>query len=219
MIVNKLFPCDFYGGLNGFSLNQVEKMNKLKLVIASLILISTTGFLSCFAPSGMADDRHSGRVHSERKSSQGVSIHESDDEGNETTGQIAAWLLAGANLTVALSILIKWTNRFCPLWPKVKSFLSNFNRFQKKHLMRLHYYLNPVIMGVALWHGLESRCKSTSLPEWGVFLMVFVMMTGILVKLRRCPPGLRKSVHQLHTQPLIFITLILMLTVGHTIVD
>jgi hypothetical protein len=197
----------------------VEKMNKLKLIIATLMLIGLTGFLSWFAPSGMADDRHSGRGHSECKSSHNLSIQESDDEGNETTGQIAAWLLAGANLTVALSIVIKWTNRFFPLWPVVKGSLSNFNRFQKKHLMRLHYYLNPVILGVALWHWFESRCKSTALPEWGIFLMVLVIVTGVLVKFKLCPPGLRKSIHQLHTQPVILITLIFILTVGHTIID
>jgi hypothetical protein len=219
LIVNSSFPCDFYGWINGLSLNPVEKMNKAKLIIAALMLIGLTGFLSWFAPSGMADDRHSGRGHSERKSSHGVSIQESDDEGNETTGQIAAWLLAGANLTVALSIVIRWTNRFFPLWPKVKSFLSNFNRFQKKHLMRLHYCLNPVIMGVALWHWFESRCKSTALPEWAIFLMALVIVTGVLVKFKLCLPGLRKSIHQVHTQPVIFITLILILTVGHMIVD
>jgi hypothetical protein len=194
-------------------------MNKLKLLIAVLILINSAGFLCRFTSSGIAGDRHSGRGHSDRKSSYGLSIHENDDEGNETTGQIAAWLLAGANLTIALSILIKWANRFFPVWPKVKSLLSNFNRFQKKHLMRLHYYLNPVIMGVALWHWFESRCKSTTLPEWGILLMVFIMMTGVLMKFKLCPPGLQKRVYQLHTQSLIFIALIMMLTVGHTIVD
>jgi hypothetical protein len=194
-------------------------MNKAKLIIAVLMLISLTGFLPWFSLSGMADDRHSGRGHSERENSHDVSFPESDDEGNETTGQIAAWLLAGANLTVALSIVIRWTNRFFPLWPVVKGSLSNFNRFQKKHLMRLHYYLNPVIMGVALWHWFESRCKTTALPEWGIFLMALVMVTGVLVKFKLCPSGLRKSIHRLHTQPLIFITLIFMLTVGHTIVD
>jgi hypothetical protein len=194
-------------------------MYKLKLLIAVLILISLAGFLSWFASPGTADDRHSERGHSDRKSSYGLSIHQNDDEGNETTGQIAAWLLAGANLTVALSILIKWTNRFFPSWPKLKSLLSNFNQFQKKHLMRLHYYLNLVIMGVALWHWVESRCKSTSLPEWGILLMAFIMMTGVLMKFKLCPSVLRKRVYQLHTQPLIFIALILMLTVGHTIVD
>jgi len=167
-------------------------MVRQKLIIATLMLICLTGFGCLFATSGMADDKHGGRGHFERKNQHSLSFLESDDDGNETTGQIAAWLLAGANLTVALSILIRWTNRFLHLWPKVKGLLSNFNRFQKKHLMRLHYCLNPVIMGVALWHWFESHCKSTALPEWGIFLMVFAIVSGILVKFRLCPHGLRK---------------------------
>jgi hypothetical protein len=194
-------------------------MSKRKLIMAALTLACLTGLVYWLVPSGMADDGHAGKGHSVRKSPHHIANSESDDEGNETTGQIAAWLLAGANLTVALSIVIRWANRFSPLWPAAKGFLSSFNRLQKKHLLRVHYYLNPVIMGVALWHWFESRCQSTSLPEWGLFLMVVAMATGILVKFKLCPGGLRKYIYQMHTQPLFFITLILMLTVGHTIVD
>ena len=53
-------------------------------------------------------------------------------------------------MTIAMSILIRWANNFAPLGPKLKSSLSSFSRFQKKHLMFLHYYLNPVILGIAL---------------------------------------------------------------------
>ena len=194
-------------------------MARQKLLITVLTLICLTGFVCWSAPSCKADDGHRDRAHSPRKSPHNISNSETEDEGNETTGQIAAWLLAGANLTVALSIVIRLANRFSPLWPAAKGLLSRFNRLQKKHLMRLHYYLNPVIIGVALWHWFESRCQSTSLPEWGLFLMVVAMATGILVKFKLCPGGLRKFLYQLHTQPLIFIALILMLTVGHTIVD
>lgn len=194
-------------------------MIRQKLWMAALTLICLTGFVCWSAPSCMADDGHTERGHFVRKSTHVISNAESDDEGDETTGQITAWLLAGANLTVALSIVIRLANRFSPLWPAAKGLLSSFNRLQKKHLMRLHYYLNPVIIGVALWHWFESRCQSTSLPEWGLFLMVVAMATGVLVKFKLCPGGLRKSLYQLHTQPLLFIALILMLTVGHTIVD
>ena len=85
--------------------------------------------------------------------------------------------------------------------------------------MFLHYYLNPVIIGVVVWHYMSSRCLSTSLPEWGLFLMMSLMTCGILIKLKWCPQVFRKNVYQIHTHPMIFITLILVLTVGHTIVD
>jgi len=194
-------------------------MKKQKRIIAALTLICITGFGCLFAASGMADDKHGGRGHFEREDQHSIPFLGTDNEGNETAGQIAAWLLVVANLPVALSILIKWLNRFIPLWPKLKGLLSNFNRFQKKHLMFLHYYLNPVIIGVVVWHYMSSRCLSTSLPEWGLFLMMSLMTCGILIKFKWCPQVFRKNVYQIHTHPMIFIALILVLTVGHTIVD
>jgi hypothetical protein len=63
---------------------------------------------------------------------------------------MAAWLLLVANLPVALSLLIKGTNRFAPLRTELKKTLANLNRTQKNALMWLHYYLNPAILGIAL---------------------------------------------------------------------
>ena len=57
-----------------------------------------------FAASGMADDTHGGRGHFEREDQHSIPFLETDNEGNETAGQIAAWLLLVANLPVALSI-------------------------------------------------------------------------------------------------------------------
>jgi hypothetical protein len=172
-----------------------------------------------YVPTAIADDHPKGNWHLEREDQHSIPFLETDNEGTETAGQIAAWLLLVANLPVALSILIKWINRFMPLGAELKSSLSNFNRFQKKHLMIVHYYLNPAIFGIVVWHYISSRCLSTSLPEWGLFLLVGFMTCGILIKFKLCPKAFRKAVHQLHTQPLIFVALILVLTVGHTIID
>ena len=141
------------------------KREKLKTVTIMLICLTGFGFLP--AASGMADDERWGRGFFEREDQHGIPFFETDDEGNETAGQIAAWLLAAANLPVVLSILTKWTIKFVPLSANLKGSLAGFNRFQKKHLMFLHYYLNPAVFGVAVWHYMSSRCVSTSLPEWG----------------------------------------------------
>jgi hypothetical protein len=194
-------------------------VNKQKLKIAALMLICIAGLGGLFAVSGMADDKHGGRGHFEREDQHSTPFWATGSEGNETAGQIAAWLLLVANLPVALSILIKWINRFMPLGSELKSSLSNFNRFQKKHLMVVHYYLNPVIFGIVVWHYISSRCLSTSLPEWGLFLLVCFMTCGILIKFKLCPKAFKKTVHQIHTQPIIFVAMILVLTVGHLIVD
>ncbi len=142
-----------------------------------------------------------------------------DDEGNETTGQTAAWLLVAANLTIAFSILLKGAKRFLPLDPHMKSSFKSFNQLQKKHLMRFHYVLNPVALCIAFLHFLLSSCRSSPLPEWGLILVILMVFLGLIFKFKLSPKGMRKLVYRLHTTPVIFIIMILMLLVGHMIVD
>lgn len=142
-----------------------------------------------------------------------------DDEGNEATGQTAAWLLAAANLTVAFSILIKGANRFLPLEPQTKSSFKSFNQLQKKHLMRFHYVLNPVALSIAFFHFLLSSCRSSSLPEWGLIMVTAMVSLGLILKFKLSPKGIRKSVYRLHTTPPFFLIMILLLVVGHLLVD
>jgi hypothetical protein len=194
-------------------------MHMHKIIMLSLIVICIAGFGSLFATNGMADDDHGFRRHFEREDQHSIPFLESDNEGNETAGQMAAWLLLVANLPVALSLLIKGTNRFAPLRIELKKALGNFNRIQKKALMWLHYYLNLAILGIALWHWLSSRCKSSALPELGLIVMVAVIALGFLIKFKLCPKAFRKYAHQIHTQPVIFVAMFLVLTVGHLIVD
>ena len=194
-------------------------MNKQKLKLSALMLICWTGLVCLLTVPGMADDGHGRRGLFDREDQHKIPFLGSDDEGNETAGQIAAWLLLVANLPVALSILIKGINRFSPLGAELKKSLASFNRFQKKHLMVVHYYLNLAILGVVVWHYLSSRCLSTTLPEWGLVLMMVSITFGILIKFKWCPKAFRKNVYRIHTQPIIFIAMILVLTVGHLIVD
>ena len=85
--------------------------------------------------------------------------------------------------------------------------------------MWLHYYLNLSILGIVLWHWLSSRCKSSALPELGLIVMITVITLGFLIKFKLCPKALRKLAYQIHTQPVVFIAMFLVLTVGHLIVD
>jgi hypothetical protein len=193
-------------------------MKTQRWIMITLILAGLLSF-GWFAASSIADDHPKDRGHFEREDQHRVPFLDRDNEGNETAGQIAAWLLAGVNLTIAMSILIRWINRFAPLGPNWKSSLNNFNRFQKRHLMLFHYYLNPAILGIVLWHWLTSRCQSSALPEWGLGMMVILMSLGILLKFKLCPTNLRKNVYQIHTHPVFFLVIILALVIGHTIVD
>jgi hypothetical protein len=142
-----------------------------------------------------------------------------DGEGNETTGQTAAWLLVAANLTIALSILIKGGSRFLPLNSQIKDSMKRFNQLQKKHLMRFHYVLNPIALCVAFFHFLLSSCRSSPLPEWGLILVTMMVFFGLILKFKVSPKGMRKFIYRLHTTPATFLIIIFLLVVGHQIVD
>lgn len=187
------------------------------LIAFLLACLISAGVL--FAASGLADDHGKGKRHFQQEGHHRSALPEKENEGNETAGQLAAWLFVGANLTIALSTLIKWTNGYLSVGPRLEKSLGSFNRFQKQHLRFLHYYLNPAILGIVLWHWLSSHCKSSALPEIGLVMMVILMGLGISLKFKLLPPGLRKRVYQMHTHPVFFLTMIAVLLVGHTIVD
>jgi hypothetical protein len=193
-------------------------MHNYKILIL-LTIVGLMGFGSWFAATGITDDRHRVEKYFEREDQHNSLFSETDNEGNETAGQIAALLLLIANLPVAVSILIKGINQFLPIGTGLKKILSHLNRIQKKAFMRFHYYLNLSILGIILWHWLASQCKSSFLPELGAIVMLISMILGFLMKFKLCPKFFRKSAYKIHTQPIIFIAMFLVLTVGHLIVD
>ncbi len=158
------------------------------------------------------DGRHNGATR-------GLFGRGGHDEGNETTGQIVAWSLAAANLTVALSLIIRGAKRFAPLGAEAKRALGKFNSKQKKYLMKFHYGLNPVILLLAVLHWNLSRCRSTALPEWGLLTMTAVVALGIVLKFKLCPKTFLRNIHRMHTQPVLFLLLVTMLLIGHLTMD
>ena len=190
-------------------------------------------FLILFAlpvwPGAAAGNDHKRNQTHYNRYEKAIENHDRDDQrrsrlnrvnhGNELTGQTAAWLLVAANLTVALSMLMKGANHYLPLKPGTKNALNRFNQFQKKHLMRFHYVLNPSALCIAGLHFLLSFCRKSSLPEWGLLIVLIMVFLGLMVKFNVTPKWMRKSVYRLHTSPAAFSALILVLIVGHLIVD
>ena len=90
-----------------------------------LILISMMVFAFYISPSAVVASDHKGdetqlKKHEKEKNNAEFGDHKkrrvkNENEGNELTGLTAAWLLAAANLTVFLSILLKGANRYLPL--------------------------------------------------------------------------------------------------------
>ena len=100
------------------------RMKSYRINLSYFILICITGFGYLFAATALADDGHGFKRHFGRKNQRATSFLESDDEGNETAGQIAAWLLLLANFPVGLSLVVKGTNRFAPLQNESKKSLK-----------------------------------------------------------------------------------------------
>lgn len=93
------------------------------------------------------------------------------------------------------------------------------NKFQKKYLMRFHYFLNPIALCVAFLHFLLSSCRSSPLPEWGLVLVTMVVFLGLILKFKVSPKWMRKIVYRFHTSLAAFSAVILVLVVGHLLVD
>ena len=155
------------------------------------------------------------KEHSER----GENGPEETSEGNEITGQTTAWLFGLANLTVILSLLIKGTIRLFPLPPPVQQSLKEINRFQKKYLMKIHYYLNPIALGVAVIHFALSSCPLSPLPELGLFFISLLLVLGIILKITGSPKVMKRFAYKVHTHPIISMILVSLILTGHLIID
>jgi hypothetical protein len=141
------------------------------------------------------------------------------DRGNETTGEMAAWIFGVANFPVALSIILKTCAKLLPLRLNLRDLFTKLNRQQKKYLMKLHYWLNPIGLGIALTHFLLSTCRSTTLPEWGLGIMLMTVLLGLMMKFKLSPASMRQRVFKFHTSPILLIAAISILLIGHTIAD
>lgn len=189
----------------------------------ALFLLICLIFCSLLVPvyQGQADDRkdskHKGKKTEEHRVIKGDQ-GKKGDKGNETTGEMAAWIFGVANFPVALSIILKTLAKFIPSM-NLRDPLTKFNRKQKQYLMKLHYLLNPIALGIALTHFLLSMCRSTTLPEWGLGIMVLTALLGIMMKFKLSPASMRQKVFKFHTSPVLLIAAISILLIGHSIVD
>ena len=196
-----------------------EKYGKITFIL--IVMISLT-FLP-FPILSLAGDHEKGhsdsRQYEIRKGHDGKREGKKDDKGNEFTGQLALWLLVAANLNAAISIISKSANRFLPLGLKTKSLINRYNQLYKKYLMRFHYVLNPLGFCIAFFHFLLSSCRSSPFPELGLLLMTLIVGLGLILKFRVSPKWMRRFVYRLHTSSATFSALILVLAIGHLIVD
>ena len=194
-----------------------EKYGKILLMF---LMTLTFSFFFNFAIADDHEREHRNfRQHENRKGHDDKREETKKDKGNEVTGQLALWFLVAANLSVAFSIIFKSANRFFPIRLEIKSLINRFNKFQKKYLMRFHFVLNPIGFCIAFFHFLLSSCRSSPFPELGLLLMALVVGLGVGLKFKVSPKWMRRFVYRIHTSSVTFSALILVLAIGHLMVD
>jgi hypothetical protein len=207
-------------------LNSFHKVRHLAGPVFFLML--TCLFLLWGIPSAVADDHSSNGWHKEKKFHKDSGrVRESPDkerareasEGNEATGQTAAWLFLAANLKILMNFLIKGVVRFLPARSEMRTGLEAFNRRQNKFLRPWHFYLNLLAWGAALLHFFLSTCPSPRLPEWGLLGATLMVFMGLLLKIKGTPKRVRKIVYACHTHPLVFSSLAALVLAGHLMMD
>lgn len=184
----------------------------IKYVIVVVMLVL------CFISVSIADDDEHDHKHRRLKSFSG-SFHEIKNEGDETSGVIAAVALAVANIPVFMSLLLKMFMGFFPLSDDVKNKVKRLNVAQKKYLMPVHYYLNLFAIIPVLIHFSLSSCRASFLPEAGMISMIVIASAGAILKFRVSPKIFSKSLYRMHTSPWAASILIVVLLVGHGLVD
>ncbi len=203
---------------------KTKAFRKISGILIPLIVIA---LYLCPIPV-MANDHKRNEIHAKQYKSGKGSFDSNDrkkrrlkskDEGNELTGLATAWLLGAANLTVLLSLLLKGANRYLHLNSETKKAVKRFNQFQKKHLMRFHYLLNPLALCIGFLHFLLSCCRKTALPEWGLLFLTVMFLVGLMVKSKVIPQWLRKSLYLFHTSWIPISAMILVLIIGHLMVE
>jgi hypothetical protein len=204
----------------GFVFEECRMIRIVLIPLVLLILQVSPDFL--MAGERQKGDRHH-RQHPVSRENHDIEDQdegrvEEDADGNELTGQVAAWLLVSANLTVVFSVVIKGANRFLSLNPQRKRSNKALNQLQKKYLMRFHYLLNPMALSVAYFHFLLSSCRPSPVPEWGLVSFTILSVLGVALRFKATPKRMRRLVYRLHTAPAVFSIMIFLLVVGHLIV-
>lgn len=186
---------------------------------AILVLVSSMLFFIFFSSLSMAyaGNRGNGSFRGYEYSENAFNPGERGGRGDGATGALAGFLLVLANLTVFLSLILKGINRLFVLNQETKDSIREFNQAQKKYLRGLHYYLNPIAIGVAILHFHLSTCRSI-LPDASLFIFIGLGILGLILKYKLAPIAVNKIVYNLHCSWVPFFGVILLLMMGHAMI-
>lgn len=137
------------------------------------------------------------------------------EEVSESLGTISLWGL----------ILFNGLYYYCMAFKRVpKGFRTHAPEIAKQPLKwktkfrKFHYWGNPVVIALAFLHGWWAE-KTHPVLWWGWGILVFLMISGIIMKLQKADQPGAKVNRLIHTQHFFSIAMLVLLLVGHGLVD
>jgi hypothetical protein len=139
--------------------------------------------------------------------------------GDEFTGEVTAWLFCASMIPVGLDLLFRFLLRLGFLGEASKRFINRINCVQKKFLMPLHTYLSTMALGLGILHLTLSSCVLNPLPEIGLYVSGFLVITGLLIKWKVVPKSTFKVLYKFHTSLIVLAFLYVILIAGHSVME
>ncbi len=180
------------------------------VLLASLLLLSVPLW---------ADDDDWGEGDDDRRSSSffGGEGYEGGEgsEAGEALGNVALLGFVALNALYYYSMGFKRAPKAVrtssPSWVKQPLKWKNATR-------SLHYWGNPVLIGIAWLHGITAGEGNVLVwAGWG--LMVLLALSGLIMKLQRADAPGAKVNRLIHSQHVLSIVMVLLLWVGHGFLD
>ena len=122
-------------------MNMNIKILGLRIIV--LLFACILGIGCFFSAPALADDHGKYKMNFENEDQHRLGFMESDNEGNETAGQIAAWLLVVANFTITCQHFDHVDQSIYPSGARIQKGFNEFKPISKKAPHALTLLLEP----------------------------------------------------------------------------
>ena len=136
----------------------------------------------------------------------------------EGLGEVAQWLMVGTLLIVAWKPLFKWLRANGPeqFSVEARSFKKKLGVFNRR-FMRVHLWIGLAAVVLGTVHGYVLEWHWTL---WlAMFFLWLLVVSGGLMMWKTPPKQIRKASRMLHMQRAMSVVAVLLLLIGHALVD
>lgn len=185
--------------------------HKEKIVITFIVVLTAFIVFSALPACADSDSKHKNI----KKYSQTLK----KDHGNESSGEIAAWLFFLANIPILFQIFTKTIRKQNFLSKSNQETIKYLNKTNSKYLMPAHYVLNTIGVLSAFIHFMLSSCDSSILPDISLLAVGLMVLTGISIKFKLLSSSYRNFTYKIHTSKILCSLILFILVTGHIIID